>query len=379
MKRYIFFGLVLCSIACKRTYNYGLDQTVSPVATLFAPQDSFYIQLVPATGAPVTFEWAAATAQDGSLVQYVVAFDTAGDPGFQHPVFELASDGVGVQNQATVTQSQLNQIAYLAGIPSLGTGNIYWAVYSTKGLNMVKSAQTRMITVNRPAGFAVIPASLYLTGSATEGGSNLDSALPFKQTTAGVFELYTSLKSGGTYQFVDRISGTPTTYYLTTSGALSQTGSVTYSDTSAQVRFNLDFNNVVGSVTVIRSIDVWYSDFDTIKYHLSYAGNSIWQDLNQLIQAPQESWGLEDRYKFQFTVNYGSGTPDGYEFYGSTNSNNNEPTTGTQASYFYLVPVTSDQWDYTFKFDLPTENQLQNNITVYLQAPNPYTHTVVPQ
>jgi hypothetical protein len=88
---------------------------------------------------------------------------------------------------------------------------------------------------------------------------------------------------------------------------------------------------------------------------------------------------LEDRYKFQFTVNYGSGTPDGYEFYGSTNSNNNEPTTGTQASYFYLVPVTSDQWDYTFKFDLPTENQLQNNITVYLQAPNPYTHTVVPQ
>jgi hypothetical protein len=383
MTRNIFFCSalsisLLAALGCHKAYNYTLDQQVSAVSSLYAPSDSLAVTIVPATGAPVVFQWAAAQAADGSLVQYEVAFDTAGD-NFKHPVFTVASDNTGENNQATITASQLNQIAALAGIPSLGTGKVYWTVYSTKGLNLVPAASSRLLILTRPAGFAVIPASLYLTGSATEGGATLTTAIPFKQPTPGVFELYTSLKQGGSYQFVDNNTGTPNSYYMNASGALGQNGTNNYTDTSAQVRFNLDFNNAVGTLTVVRSIDVWYSDFDTIKYHLTYAGNSVWQDLGQVINAPTESWGLEDRYKFQFTVNYGGGTPDGYEFYGSSNSNNNEPTSTSPASYYYLFPVTSDQWDYTFKFDLPTENLVQNNITVTLQPTGPYTHSVVPQ
>ena len=370
-------ALLLAGMGCKKTYNYSLDQTVSAVTTLFTPEDSFYVKLQPATGASVVFEWAEAQAADGSLVQYEIAFDTAGD-NFKHPVFKIASDGVGVDNQATLTHSQLNQIANLAGIPSLGTGNLYWTVYSTKGLNEVSATQTRMITVTRPAGFANIPADVYLTGSATEGGTTLSNALPMKQTANGVFELYTSLTSGGTYQFVDRIAGTPITFYINSQG-LSQTGSTTWSDTTAQVRFNLDFNNATGTVTVIRSIGVWFSQYDAVTYVLTYAGNSIWQDDGQLIQLPVVSYGLEDRYKFTFTVNYGGGVPDSYETYGSSNSNNNEPTSTTPASYWYLFPVTNDQWDYTFKFSASLNNNVKNNIILYMQAGAPYTHSVLPQ
>ena len=370
-------ALLLAGMGCKKTYNYSLDQTVSAVTTLFTPEDSFYVKLQPATGASVVFEWAEAQAADGSLVQYEIAFDTAGD-NFKHPVFKIASDGVGVDNQATLTHSQLNQIANLAGIPSLGTGNLYWTVYSTKGLNEVPATQTRMITVTRPAGFANIPADVYLTGSATEGGTTLSNALPMKQTANGVFELYTSLTSGGTYQFVDRIAGTPITFYINSQG-LSQTGSTTYSDTTAQVRFNLDFNNATGTVTVIRSIGVWFSQYDAVTYVLTYSGNSIWQDDGQLIQLPVVSYGLEDRYKFTFTVNYGGGVPDSYETYGSSNSNNNEPTSTTPASYWYLFPVTNDQWDYTFKFSASLNNNVKNNIILYMQAGAPYTHSVLPQ
>lgn len=381
MKRNIFIlfssCFLLAGIGCHKTYNYSLDQTVSPVATLFTPQDSLAIQLQPATGAPVVFEWAEAHAADGSLVQYEVAFDTAGD-NFKHSVFKIASDNVGVAAQATITQSQLNQIAFMAGIPSLGTGKLYWTVYSTKGLNEVPAAQTRVLIVTRPAGFAVIPSGLYLTGSATEGGATLANAIPFKQTSTGVFELYTSLQKGGTYQFVDANTGTPNTFYISGT-SLGQSGSNTSPDTNTLVRFNLDFTNAVGSMTVIRSIDVFYSNYDSIPYHLAYSGNSIWKDNGQLIQFPQASWGLEDRYKFQFTVNYGGGTPDFYEFYGSSNSNNDEPDGTTPLSYWYLYPVTSDQWDYTYKFSLSENNGVQNNITLYMQPTAPYTHSVTPQ
>ena len=372
------FVLLVVAAACKKSYNYSLDQTVSAVATLFTPQDSFYVKLQPATGASVVFEWSEAHAADGSLVQYEIAFDTSLADNFKHPVFKIASDGEGLDNQATLTHSQLNQIANLAGIPSLGTGNLFWTVFSTKGLNEVPAAQTRMITVQRPAGFANIPADVYLTGSATEGGTDLSKALPMKQTANGVFELYTSLTSGGTYQFTDRNAGTPVTFYISAQG-LAQTGSNTYSDTTAQVRFNLDFNNATGTITVIRNIGVWFSQYNEVTYYLTYAGNSTWVDNGQLVVLPQVSYGLEDRYKFTFTVNYGGGVPDSYETYGSSNSNNNEPTSTTPASYWYLFPVTNDQWDYTFKFDASLNNNVKNNFTVYMQAGAPYTHSVLPQ
>ena len=61
MQRNIFFlfsfVLLLTGMGCKKSYNYSLDQTVSPVSTLFTPQDSFFVKLQPATGASVVFEW----------------------------------------------------------------------------------------------------------------------------------------------------------------------------------------------------------------------------------------------------------------------------------------------------------------------------------
>jgi hypothetical protein len=380
MQRNIFVLLITVILfaagGCKKTYDYSLDQAVSPVANLFAPQDSFFVKLQPSSGASLAFQWSTAQAADGSLVQYVIAFDTAGD-NFKHPVFEIASDGTGVNTTATLTHSQLNQIANLAGIPSLGTGNLYWTVFATKGLSLVQAKQTRVITVQRPAGFANVPADLYLTGAATEAGTDLSKAIHFKQTASGVFELYTGLK-GGTYQFVDRNSGTPTTFYVSGQN-LQQGGSTTYSDTAAQVRFNLDFNNAVATITVIRSVDVWYAINDQAQYHLSYSSNSTWVDAGQLIQEPVESWGSEERYKFRFTVNDGGGVADSYEWYGSSNGDNNEPTSTSPASYFYLVPVTSDQFSNCYKFSTPTEDNVNNTITVYMQPDAPYTHTVVPQ
>ena len=379
MQRKIFFSSLLIFMAlaaCKKTYNYALDQTVSPVANLFAPQDSLFVALNPASGALITFEWSPALAADGSLVQYELAFDTVSD--FKHPLFKVASDGTGVNTQATVSHSTLNQIAKMAGIAALDTGKLYWTVYSTKGLNEVQAAVTNVLVVARPAGFDTIPSDLYLTGSATEGGTDLTKAVHFKQTAAGVFEAYTSLKSGGSYQFVNAASGSPTAYSVVGAN-LKEGGSNSYTDTTAEVRFDLDFNNAVATMTVIRSVDVWYADADNVKYHLAYQGGGLWLDQNQVITENTESWGLEDRYKFRFTVNDGNGASDSYEWYGSSNGDNSEPTSSTPPSYFYLVPATNDQWNNCYKFVSATMNNNQVNITVYLQPDAPYTHSVIVQ
>lgn len=375
MRYIIFFTFLLALAACKKTYNYSLDQNVSAVANLFAPQDSLFVALNPASGALLTFEWSPALAADGSLVQYELAFDTVSD--FKHPLFKVASDGTGVNTQATVSHSTLNQIAKQAGIGALDTGKLYWTVYSTKGLNEVQASQTNVIVVARPAGFDTIPSDLYLTGTATEGGTDLSKAVHFKQTAAGVFEAYTSLKSGA-YQFVGSNTGTPVSYSIVGAN-LKAGGTDNYTDTTAEVRFDLDFNNAVATITVIRSVDVWYADADNVKYHLAYQGGGVWLDANQLITENQESWGLEDRYKFRFTVNAGAGASDTYEWYGSSNSDNSEPTSSTAASYFYLVPATDDQWNNCYKFVTATMNNNQVNITVYLQPDAPYTHSVIVQ
>jgi starch-binding outer membrane protein SusE/F len=376
-RKLIFFFILLAIIAgagCKKTYNYSLDQTVSPVANLFAPQDSLFIALNPASGALVTFQWAPALAADGSLVQYEVAFDTVID--FKHPLFKLGSDGTGVNTQATISHSTLNQIAKMAGIAALDTGKVYWTIYSTKGLNEVKAAETNLLILARPAGFDSIPSDLYLSGSATEGGTDLSKAPHFKQTAAGVYELYTSLKSGS-YQFVNANTGTPVSYSI--DGAnLKLAGSDTYTDTTAQVRFNLDFNNAVATITVIRSVDIWYAAMDDAPYHFVYNGNSTWIDQNELVQEPLESYGYDERYKFRFTVNAGNGASDAFEWYGSSNSDNSEPTSSTTAPYFYLTPVTNDQWNNCYKFITATQNNAQETITVFMQADAPYTHTVKP-
>src|SRR6202044_3057405 len=120
MQRKIFFlslVIFMALAACKKTYNYALDQTVSPVANLFAPQDSLFVALNPASGALVTFEWSPALAADGRFVQYELAFDTVID--FKHPLFKVASDGKGVNTEGAVSHSALNQIAKTEGISSL--------------------------------------------------------------------------------------------------------------------------------------------------------------------------------------------------------------------------------------------------------------------
>lgn len=374
MKRITLFLLSLTALAGVLTQctkpGRDLDVNISTVQNLFAPTDGLSVTLQPATSAAVVFQWDQARAEDGTLVLYEVAFDqTTGD--FSKPVYKMTSDQNGVLNQATISHKDLNRIAALAGVGSLGTGTLKWTVLASRGINVKPATQTRTITLTRPAGFDVVPTSVFLTGSATEAGTDVAKAIPMKSTGPGTFEVYTSLKPG-TYSFVDRVSGTAKTYSV--SGVnIKEGGTATVTDAQQPVRIRLDFTNAAASLTQIKEMGLWYSNDNDIRFTLDYVGGGVWQAANKPIVFPTVPWGKEDRYKFRLkTVTNGTA---GEEWFGSSNSDNSRPDANTPNSYFYLFPIAPSQWDYSYKFNGAADGKT-NTITVSLAPAGPYFHTV---
>ncbi|MBS1524123.1 MAG: SusE domain-containing protein [Bacteroidetes bacterium] len=353
--------LVLIAItalaSCKKD-EHQLNMNVNAVTTLSAPADQASFSLSPG-GGNVTFQWQATSTPDPVL--YEVAFaKTGGD--FSHPVYKVLSDGGGVQAQATISQDTLNKIASLAGIASSATGTMKWAVLVSLATNNKVSAQTHSITVTRPAGFAVLPAAVYLSGTATEGGS-----IQMKQVSNGVFESYTSLQPG-TYHFSDKPDGSGNNYYIDDKGVLQLgTGSTTVSAAKKAYRIDLNFTVATTKITRIDSVGLYMSAYNTDIGTLNYIGNGTWENPKIPVTFFQFSWGRDQRYKFILH------TDAGLEYWGSANVDNVDPA-GQPASYFYVVPASNDQWSNTYKF--PAAADMHNvKVDLYFQATGPYTHT----
>lgn len=377
MKKIFLLDLLamLCATAfysCKKDVR-TLDMSLQPVTTINAPANDTSINIAPTTGSSVVFKWTPSASSD--LVLYEVVFDKVGGD-FSKPIYTMVSDGSGVQTQATVSQKTLNMIANSGGIAALASGSIKWAVVTSKVTNNKVSTTSHVMTLTRPAGFASVPAALYLTGSATEKGTDVSKAIPFKKISDGVFELYTSLQPG-TYKLIDNNNGTPTTYSVNGVSVVLN-GETTVSGNKNIYRFSLDFNNAAATLTQIVSVNMYLAIDDKIWFTLPYIGNSQWELDGADVVIPQEPWGDESRYKYHFIVKDAAGN-QGDEWYGSANQDNPDPTISTQPSYFYMYPVNGSQWDNCFKM-VPSYSGKKSNINVnFSPTITQYTNSVTPQ
>lgn len=363
----LLYALALNS--CKKDVK-ALDLSVQPVTAITAPSNDTSITIAPTTGISVVFKWAPSATQD--LVLYELVFDKA-DGDFSKPVYKVLSDGLGVQTQATVSQKTLNSIANAAGVAALATGTIKWAVIVSKVTTNKVSTVSHTLQVTRPAGFANVPNSIYLTGSATEQGTDVAKALPFKKISDGVFELYTSLQPG-TYSLIDNTTGTPTTYSVSGSNILLN-GETTVAGSKTVYRISLDFGNAAATLTQIVSVNMFLAINNQIWFTLPYVGNSQWELDGANVVIPQEPWGDESRYKYEFMVKDAAGNQS-TEWYGSANGDNPDPTTSTPLSYFYMYPVTSSTFDNCFKM-VPSYSGKKCNINVNYSPTIPqYTNSV---
>ncbi|WP_231460137.1 SusE domain-containing protein [Pedobacter sp. Leaf132] len=368
---YVLMALSLFAISSCKKDTKELNENINPIGSLSIPQNMQSIKLTPSNAlATQQFKWDPASAEDGGLILYEVAFDKeSGD--FSKPVYKVVSDGAGVQAQVTISHKDLTKVAALCGINSSSTGNIKWTVIASKASNRKPGQESRTLQLERPAGFAEVPTDLYLTGSATEAGDDISKAIKFKKLDEGVFEIYTTLKPG-TYQLTDKITASGRKFY--TEGTLVKEGttSVTVSGGAKVYYLKYDFNvaTVVDAVEV-QSLGLYMSAYGNEIGQLTYTANGVWQSGNIPVVFYQFSWGRDERYKFAMH------TSGGVRYLGSSNVNNVSPV-GQGAAYFYLNPVTNDQWNNTYKFN-PSADNKSVKVIVSLNAGGPYTHTVTTQ
>ncbi|MDB5020923.1 MAG: SusE outer membrane protein, partial [Pedobacter sp.] len=294
------------------------------------------------------------------------------DGDFSKPLFSYPSEGNGLYNRLSLSHTELNKIASIAGIESLAAGKIKWTVRSSKGVNVQQSAEIRTLELERPAGFSEIPADLYLTGAASEGGDDLTKAIQFKKTATGVFEVYTEIKPGA-YHFAERNAGTPKTFSVEGDN-LKNGGSVDYTGAKKVYRIQVDFNTASVSYTEIVSIGLFFSADNKVIFNLPYTSNGLFVAPNQPVVFHQESWGRDERYKFQVNVKKADGAA-AVEWMGSTNRDNQAATADTPPSYFNVVPVDNSQYDFSFKFNHAADNH-NVDLVLKLNAESSYTHTV---
>ena len=364
--------MAMLLVSCSKN-DRDINMNITEVTQYYAPNDNLFVKLEPATSASVGFEWDHARAEDGALVMYEVAFDEIGGD-FSEPVYKIASDGNGVQNRLTLSHKDLNRIANMAGIGSLETGKLIWTVIAFKGTNSKKSELVRTIEVERPAGFAEIPNEVYLTGDATEAGADLANAIKLKSTGPGVFELYTSLKPG-TYKFVNRTTGTITSYQV--EGSFLKEGEAVASPaTGEQVyRLELDFNNAAFKITEITKLGFWFAPNNVLQAELDYVGNGTFEATNVPIEFKQEGWGRDERYKFRMSLKAADGTTF-EEDWASINRDNSRPSAGTALAWYNIYKQNVNQWDYTFKF--MTEADMKNvDMKVNFKNDDAYNHEII--
>ena len=341
---------VLVMGACKKDTR-SINENVTAVEALYTPVDNQYIKLDPKANPTQTFNWAQARAADGSLVLYEVAFDQAGGD-FSKPFYTVVSDGKGVQNTLTLSHGDLNKIAALGGADFYDRKKFAWTVFSSKGTNRVKGKETRTIELERPAGFDNPPTTLYITGSATEGGADIANALQMKRNPDGVFEIYTKL-SPGTYQFVDGKTASARKFYLADDHGIVPDGMNTFSGAAKVVRLRLNFDQINSSMIEIKSIQFWYCNQGAFWFTLPYVGDGIWRYNGYKVVLDAVPWGREDRYKYKMVINDGTGDKDQW-LNGASGDSPGQDGQYPHALAYKTINFdanNSSQFDWSWKFD----------------------------
>jgi len=369
------FAWAASIFSCKKDdMNYS-DAEVSAVEHLYSPVDGRAVKLLNSASAALYFEWESALVADGGAAQYEVVFDKVGGD-FSKPLYTVTSDNNGNSNGANISHKILNQVAAKAGIEPGTSGDISWSVYSIRGMKRVLSQANRKLTIKSLEGFAEIPDELFITGEGSEGGAAIAQALPFKLVGNGEYEIFTKLEAGKKYIFTDRKAADGRIFYSEDQTKLkeSESGSNTVAKT-AVYRIRIDFNVATITYSEIKSMGVYFSPSGAVVLDLPYQGKGVWSATG-VINFKQESWGRDQRYKFQMeTVK--AGKAETVQL--GTQNGTDSPPNGSSAPSYYFVRILPNlsQWDDKWKFVDAVDGH-PTKISLILQGDKEYTHTVVP-
>jgi hypothetical protein len=345
------------------------DLTVYPVEQFNTPTEGASVALSKVAGSTLSFSWQPSSGT-GPTPKYTVVFYSDAEGTNEIGTAPAGNDQYA--STATVLHTALEAAAVAAGIPAEETGDIWWSVRTTVlTQSEIATIPPRKLTVTRLPG---IPATVYITGAASEAGATLGNAIVMKKTTDGIFEIYTKLTTGGTYCFVDGTTGTPRRFSVSGGTAIIEGGTTSPSAT-AIYKIELNFNTNVATYKTISSV-TWYILWWERETALDYEGLGVWKKTITFGANECTNGNTDNRYKFRMVDN--SSTNSGRSQWVAAISQDSEPT-GNPNYYYVRQQYVTQQWTDGWVWKVAGHSGWNGNtyvVTVSLKSNEEYTHMV---
>lgn len=379
LRKQICFGIGLLALFANlltgcQDENNPVEVSVF-VKSLTQPVDNERIELYSVES--LLFEWAEAEPVTNATVIYELLLDKA-DGNFTNPLKVITALNEGREPNVSLTKSELNNIAGLAGAGQGEPITLQWAVRAKNGVNNTLSEEKKNITLVRLyEGSPELEEGeqLYIAGQGAEAGQLFKKNGEGNNTT---FEIYTRIEAGRPYYFCSRLNGKERTFSLQADGiGFRETTNTTPEgaavDETAVYRVKVDFATATVSMEKIEAVLIRIS-LTGKEAEFTYNEKGVWELKNYNVRLDFASWGLlEDRYKIIFKVNGRE------ENWGRLTDDSNRPAID-QVGYRDMAPTEEGQWrgaQFKFPNELCDEEaypRYYTDIVLSMTADKNYTH-----
>ncbi|MDR1683307.1 MAG: SusE domain-containing protein [Candidatus Symbiothrix sp.] len=384
--------LLAVAVYCTSCYNYDWDAEHKTSLTAFSIstpdlQTAITVNYADSTtnfGSETRLEWEKSKSADFSKVFYEVCFYNS--ENLETSFFKQITGFGQIDNFLVLTEKDLNIIAEKAGIAQNSTGDVYWQVRASNGINEVFSDNRKKLSISRPAGFAYYPEKILTAGGAVGNGKELEmkriqQKVGNEYIYTGEYELFLYLSDGNFY-LTEKDSDRR--FYLSADGGLKELfGEEKQSLANASItagkihRVKINLKNVTAVFVAVEAIDVWYSGENDILGTLQQSNAQVpYWTLTQHVELAGSGAAIDYRYKFRITQKDMAGEQSS-SFWGYSAIIAPNQSANSQASYFYLYEVDNSQSDYCYKFNRTDHNQHTLKIDVDFRPEiEQFTHKV---
>lgn len=268
------------------------------VTTLKSPANWEEIDILTTEG--MTFEWEAAETEEN--VTYELLFDKV-TGNFTQPLKTYTSANNGSDPNITLSQTELSELAEIAGAGLMTPATIKWKVLTKAGEELNLSETLRNITLVGGSLFNVGD-DLYMGGGGAEAGQQ------FRYVDNGqskYYEIYTKIIGNQPFYFYTgendgdgaRLVKSSTGDGIKEVAANGSEGSKLAETSVYHITFDCDA--MTAKFETVEKVRLRYpiNGSETV---LDYAGKGVWRRNHHLIALENKDWGVERRYKFRMTI-----------------------------------------------------------------------------
>ena len=326
----------------------------------------------------IRFNWDPAISSEDYQVRYTVVMDTLGSEDYSTPILSKASENAGKATTVSFSASEIDLALSYGGYQADSNAEVVVAVLATSIDKTASDVQE--VSIKRFA-TEYKPQQLYLTGSATEAGTDLSQAVQMRalKNAEGEltykFEAYTHLEAGENFRIVSQRQ-MPAHVYGGNDGNLLKNGDHLNVSEAGEYKMTVDLQadtyelKKVDYLSVVGDVipNGWGGD-----EALEYQGDGIWQR-HMYLQTPEGGAG---GFLFRLNGDWGylfkriSGTQN--QLYmesqaGEAGIEIQDIPLASAGNYIVTVDLSGDTYTYSLEVDQSTNPPSETPESLFLLA-----------